>query len=118
VGNARKKQKSELAHKAFLAYIQCIWYTWVVIITGYKICEFTHLAGISEAMSDVDRLSRCKNTVRLDRSTFITTSSQKDLNGLFELLDPRANDTEVLTAHMETFHKVISLVSKVLRPDV
>lgn len=104
----KNKSSSELAHKAFVAY------SWIMILTGYEVVHSTHIAGASEEMADIDRLSRNRLPLHLDPSASLDTTSQGDLNELFQLLSPVGLNDCTLADHTVVLHAVMRAVAKAL----
>ena len=101
----KNKSKSSAAHYGFLAY------TWVIIITGFVVCDIQHIPGASDQMFYVDALSRGAPLVNpsWDSSRYLP-----QLDVLFEICDPSKFPSSQLHDHLVALNKVILLLRQIL----
>ena len=102
----KNKSKSQAAHYGFLAY------TWVIIITGFVVCDIQHIPGASDEMFHVDALSRGASLV--GPSWAQQEIYRPHFDNLFALCDPSASSC-TLDNHLVALNKVILLLRQILK---
>ena len=103
----KNKSKSQAAHYGFLAY------TWVIIITGFVVCDIQHIPGASAQMAYVDALSRGASLV--GPSWGQQEEIKPHLDVLFNICDPSAFTSSTLDNHLVALNKVILLLRQILK---